>query len=338
MSSSLVVSHLKRDILYAVNAQTFCIIYITTFIQWSIGGVFDSGFVMAWAICGPIGALIFLPLKKSTVWFLLYLVNLFITVQFDSFFAAHGQVVEAGIRKFFFIMNLGVSSTVVFIFAGYFVAKATSERRRADDLLLNTLPRDIVRVLKAGHETIADRYETCSILFCDIVGSTPLFSTLSPEDVVDWLNEVFSMFDRLVEKHGLEKIRTIGDNYMVAAGVPTPREDHAGAIVALALDMIEGLKSIPARSAKQINFRFGINSGAVVAGVIGRSKYQFDIWGDTVNVAARMEQHGQPGRVHISAATHDLIKDAFDCEPRGQIPIKGKETMATWFVTRPKGN
>ena len=199
-------------------------------------------------------------------------------------------------------------------------------------MLLNTLPAEIVRVLKSGRKTIAEHYETSSILFCDIVGSTPLFSGMAPEEVVDWLNEIFSGFDQLVEKHGLEKIGTIGDSYMVAAGVPTPRADHAKAIAGLALDIVQSLKNMPARNGKRIEFRLGINSGPVVAGVIGDSKYQYDLWGDAVNIASRMEQHGEPGRVHISAATYDLIKDDFECDPRGEIRIKGKGMMETWFL------
>jgi guanylate cyclase len=226
---------------------------------------------------------------------------------------------------------------VVFVFAGYFVARATSERRRADALLLNTLPKEIVPILKSGQKTIAEHHERCSIMFCDIVGSTPLFADLKPAEVVDWLNEVFSMFDQLVQKHSVEKIRTIGDNYMVAAGVPIARDDHARALASLALDMTDGLKQLPERNGKRIEFRLGINSGPVVAGVIGKSKFQYDLRGDAVNVASRMEQHGESGKVHISAATHDLIKNDFECESRSVIEIKGKGEMETWFLVGHKG-
>jgi len=233
-------------------------------------------------------------------------------------------------------MNMSISSFVIFLFAGYFVANAASERQRADALLLNTLPKEVVPVLKSGQETIADYFETSTIMFCDMVGSTPMFEDMKPAEVVDWLNEVFTMFDKLTEKYGLEKIRTIGDNYMVAAGVPTPRPDHATAMASLALEMLQGLNDIPARAGKSMAFRFGINSGPVVAGIIGKTKFQYDIWGDTVNVASRMESHGEAGNVHISAATHDLIKDEFDCLYRGKTPIKGKDDMDTWYIVGPK--
>ena len=338
VGGALLISHFTRNISYAIYSVIVCIIYVTSFVQWSIGGLFASGFVLAWAFCGPIGALIFFPFRKSVVWLLLYLANLLITMSFDDFFARNGQVVDEETQRLFFIMNLSFSSIVIFVFAGYFVSIASRERRRGDALLLNTLPREIVPVLKSGQNTIADYSETSSILFCDIVGSTPLFSDMEPEDVVNWLNEVFSMFDQLVEKYSVEKIRTIGDNYMVASGVPSPRVDHANALAALALDMLNGLKQLPEREGKRVNCRLGINSGPVVAGVIGKSKFQYDIWGDTVNVASRMESHGDAGKIHISASTYELIKDDFECEYRGATQIKGKDELETWYLVGPKNS
>ncbi len=332
VGSSLVVSHLTRNHYYAAYAQIICIIYVTTFIQWSIGGLFDSGFVLAWAFCGPFVALIVFSFRESLIWFALYLVNLVITVSFDDFFSSHGHEVAAATRAVFFFMNLSFSSLIVFLFAGYFVGSATIERKRANALLLNILPKEIAPRLKAGEETIADYYASASVMFADMVGSTPLFADMAPAAAVDWLNEVFSMFDRLVEKRGLEKIRTIGDNYMVAAGVPAKRPDHATAIVGLALEMIEGLRRLPPRNGKRLAFRFGINSGPLVAGVIGERKFQYDLWGDTVNVASRMESSGEVGKVHVSASTHALVQDEFECVSRGARTIKGRGEMETWFV------
>jgi guanylate cyclase len=171
-----------------------------------------------------------------------------------------------------------------------------------------------------------------SVLFADIVGSTPMFKDLDPTEAVEMLNEVFTAFDRLAEKHGAEKIRTIGDNYMVATGVPEARPDHAAALCRLALDMAAVLEDLPERNGHKLSFRLGINSGPLVAGVIGETKFQYDLWGDTVNTAARMESTGEPGRVQISAATHALVEGALDCEPRGLIEVKGKGRMETWFL------
>jgi guanylate cyclase len=149
---------------------------------------------------------------------------------------------------------------------------------------------------------------------------------MEPKEMVDQLNEVFSHFDALAVQYGCEKIRTIGDAYMVAAGVPTPREDHAQAISSMALGMLEHARTTP------LSFRLGINSGPAVAGVVGTSKFQYDIWGDTVNTASRMESHGEPGRIQITEATYRLIRDDFETTLRGPIQVKGKGSLTTWYL------
>jgi guanylate cyclase len=337
VGAALVVSHLKKDHRYAVYAQIFSIIYIPAAIQWNVGGVWDSGLVIAWAVLGPIVALVFFSVRHSMVWLGLSLINIVITVVFDDSFASNGEGVGEGTRLAFVGLNLGVSSLVVFAFAGYFVAEAVGQRETANRLLLNVLPAKIAPMLKESDETIAEHYESASVLFADIVGSTPLFTHLDPTEAVDWLNEVFSRFDALVERHGLEKIGTIGDSYMAAAGVPEPREDHASAIAALALDMVDELQLTRERNGKRLEFRIGINSGPLVAGVIGKQKFHYDVWGDTVNTASRMESHGEPGRVQVSKATYDLLGADFVCEPRGPIDVKGKGSMETWFLVSRRG-
>jgi guanylate cyclase len=274
--------------------------------------------------------------RESAYWFGAFIAVLAITIAFDDFFSERALEVSSTTSLVFFGMNLGVMSLVVFVFARFFVSSALAERSRANRLLLNVLPVQIAEQLKVSDDTIADHCESVSVLFADIVGSTPLFENLTPEEVVDWLNEVYSAMDAVVEEHGLEKIRTIGDNYMVAAGVPTPRADHAEALVHCALGMNDAVQRLPSRHGRRIELRFGVNSGPVVAGVIGKSKFHYDIWGDTVNVAARMESHGLPGRTQVSESTHSLIVDSFDCTPRGIIEVKGKGPMQTWIVDGPK--
>jgi class 3 adenylate cyclase len=207
------------------------------------------------------------------------------------------------------------------------VEKAESER-----LLLNILPETIAQRLKEEPGVIADSFESVSVLFADVVGFTPLSESLSAQEVVEWLNDVYSEVDGLVQEHGVEKIRTIGDGYMVASGVPHIRDDHAVALTRLAIDMKEHFSNVRPVHGNHVDFRIGISSGPVVGGVIGTHKFQYDIWGDTVNTAARMESHGVPGRIHISGATYGLIKDSFATEPRGAIEVKGKGLMETWFV------
>ena len=332
VGSSLVISHWTKNHRISIYAQIASILVITTLIQWTIGGLFDSGLVLMWAILAPLGALMFLSLRRSIPWFVLFFLALAITVTFDGYFTENATEVDENVRRFFVAMNIGGSAAIVLLFAGYFVTAAVRERARADHLLLNVLPAEIAESLKQSGDTIAEHHESISVLFADIEGSTPLFANLEPIEVVDWLNEVFSVLDDLVDHHGLEKLRTMGDGYMVGAGVPTSRSDHATALVDCGLGMIKALQELPPRNGKRIRFRFGINSGPVVAGVIGKSKFHYDVWGDTVNVASRMESHGLVDRVHISRSTYDLVKDEFECVAQGTISIKGKGDMETWLV------
>ena len=206
------------------------------------------------------------------------------------------------------------------------------ERTRSESLLLNILPELIANRLKSNPGVIADQFESASVLFADIVGFTPLSQALSAEEMIAWLNEIYSAFDEFVQKHGVEKIRTIGDNYMVASGVPAKRSDHALAVTRLAIDMRDYIDALPPTKGHRANFRIGINSGPMVGGVIGTHKFQYDIWGDAVNTGSRMESHGIPGRIQVTHSTYELIRDEFECEPRGPIPVKGKGEMETYFV------
>ena len=167
-----------------------------------------------------------------------------------------------------------------------------------------------------------------------MVNFTPLTAAMAPADMINLLNEVFSYFDSLVEKYDVEKIRTIGDSYMVAAGVPRPCPDHAHVLARMALDIQAYLRSNPICVDKHIDFRVGINSGPVVAGVIGRKKFIYDLWGDAVNTASRMESHGAPGQIQITRETYELIKDEFVCERRGKVMVKGKGEMETWYLVK----
>ena len=206
------------------------------------------------------------------------------------------------------------------------------EKEKSDKLLLNILPFRIAERLKTKEGTIADSHPGCSVLFADIVGFTPLSEKLTPNQLVEFLNETFSAFDSFTDEIGLEKIKTIGDNYMVASGVPEPRDDHAEALVEMALRMLRYFDGIGTLKGESISVRVGINSGPVVAGVIGRKKFIYDLWGDTVNTASRMESHGVAGAVHLSESTAALVGESFDLEARGEMEIKGKGKMKTYLV------
>ncbi len=225
------------------------------------------------------------------------------------------------------------------------LAKEDAEyaREQSDRLLLNILPGPIAERLKKNEGSIAERFEKGTVLFADIVGFTPLSAKVSPLELVSLLNQIFSYFDRLTEKHGLEKIKTIGDAYMVAGGLPVPRDDSVEAIANMALDMQVAIADFQAYFTKQKNeqfqIRIGINTGPVVAGVIGTKKFIYDLWGDTVNVASRMESSGKPGKIQVTGATYELLKDKFVFEKRGEINVKGKgKMMAYWLNERLTNN
>jgi len=206
------------------------------------------------------------------------------------------------------------------------------ERAKAERLLRNILPGPIADRLKDHHGTIADTFPDVTVLFGDLVGFTDLAGATSATDLVVMLNDVFSRFDALAEQHGLEKIKTIGDAYMIVAGVPEPRRDHAEAMAEMGLDMLDALAAFNAKNGTNLRLRIGINSGSVVAGVIGTKKFIYDLWGDAVNIASRMESSGVPDRVHVSEHTFKYLEGSYELESRGAINVKGKGEMRTWLI------
>lgn len=207
------------------------------------------------------------------------------------------------------------------------------ERDRSERLLLNILPASIAQRLKQKHETIADGFAEATVLFADIAGFTRLAASRSPSEVVDLLNDIFSEFDSLAEKHGVEKIKTIGDAYMAVAGLPVHSPDHTTAIVELALDMQAAVSRRSESGRCPISLRIGISTGPVVAGVIGMKKFIYDVWGDTVNTASRMESNGIEGGIQVTEETYARLKHAYCLEKRGTLKIKGKGEMLTYLLT-----
>jgi class 3 adenylate cyclase len=210
--------------------------------------------------------------------------------------------------------------------------KIVAERERAERLLLNILPASIAQRLGHNQDTIADSFEEATVLFADIVNFTNLSSQISPTELVSLLNEIFSRFDRLLERYGLEKIKTIGDSYMVVGGLPLIRPDHAEAVAEFALEMQQQIQEFNVERGQEFSMRIGINTGPVVAGVIGLKKFIYDLWGDTVNTASRMESHGIPGAIQVSFATYERLKDKYLFEERGTIDVKGKGEMNTYLL------
>jgi PAS domain S-box-containing protein len=206
-------------------------------------------------------------------------------------------------------------------------------RRKSELLLINILPQAVAERLKRGQRTIAESFEEVTVLFADLVDFTKFSTQTSPTELVEILNVIFSKFDRLAERNGLEKIKTIGDAYMVVAGLPTPRPDHAQAIAQMALDMQAAIAQFNAETGESFSIRIGINSGPVVAGVIGIKKFSYDLWGDTVNTASRMESHGLPGCIQVTATTYERLREEYIFEKRGIVLVKGKGEMTTYLLT-----
>jgi class 3 adenylate cyclase len=209
------------------------------------------------------------------------------------------------------------------------------QRQQADRLLGNILPYQIANRLKVGSKSIAENYDSVTVLFADLVQFTAASGQMEAQKLVKLLNEIFSAFDRLAEKYGLEKIKTIGDAYMAAAGLPTPRADHVDAVASMALEMQTVIKQFERPDGQPFQLRIGISTGPVIAGVIGVRKFAYDLWGDTVNLASRMESTGIPGKIQVTAEVYERLHHLYYLEPRGAVFIKGRGNMESyWLLSR----
>ncbi|MGH7482486.1 MAG: adenylate/guanylate cyclase domain-containing protein, partial [Longimicrobiales bacterium] len=239
----------------------------------------------------------------------------------------------------FDVLNIVVVSSVAMVLLVTFARGRETAQARVEALLLNVLPTDVAQRLQSDPNSIADHFDDTSILFADVVDFTPLSSRLDAREVVGLLDRLFTSFDKLVDRHDVEKNKTIGDCYMVAAGVPRQRPDHAHALARLALEMRECAKDclFPGSAGHDLRLRIGISSGPVVAGVIGRRRFLYDLWGDTVNMASRMESHGTPDAIQITRSTWELLRNDFVLEPSGHVDVKGKGAVETWWLVGPRG-
>ena len=305
----------------------------------ALGGFVNSSAVILWSITAPLGALLVFGRRAAVGWFAAYIFLGVIGGVLEGV-APAGNNLPPVVVNSFFVLNISAPILCSFLLLIYFVEEKNRayellgvERDKSEKLLLNVLPRAIVDLLKEDDRQIASHFDEVTVLFADLVGFTPLSETMAPRETVAILNEIFSHFDQMVEQYGVEKIRTIGDGYMVAAGVPVAVLDHAAVMAGLALDMVAFIASYDSGN-EALQIRIGMNSGEAVAGIVGTTKFHYDLWGDAVNVAARMESHGEAGKIQIARGVYERIKDRYLCVSRGQIMIKGKGPMETWFLER----
>ena len=332
---SLAVFARTRSFPFLRFAELGLILVVPVLLCVALGGLAPSSGVILWSLLAPLGAVVFDRPSRAWAWFAAFLVLLLVTVPLAE--ARPEAELPRGAVLTFAVLNVAAVSLVAFTLVLTFARQREAAQGRVESLLLNILPDEIAQRLQVRPETIADHFEEASILFADVVDFTPMSSRLHARELVDLLDRLFSSFDELVDYHGVEKIKTIGDCYMVAAGVPRPRPDHAHSLVGLALEMRECAKAcLPARGEGDLRLRIGISSGPVVAGVIGRRRFIYDLWGDTVNMASRMESHGTPDEIQITRSTWELVRDDFVTERRGLVAVKGKGEVETWYLVGPR--
>jgi class 3 adenylate cyclase len=329
------------------TTQLVAFLVLPALLQASLGGFVASSGMILWGIFTPLAALALLGVRRSIGWLAALFAVVVALALLDPWLSAEPAALPTGVGVTFFVLNLLGVTICAYVMLGYFVEQRQrahraleranleleAERARSERLLLNVLPGPIAERLKAGTGVIAEHYDSVSVLFADLVGFTSRTMVMAPEQLVSLLDRIFSAFDRLADAAGLEKIKTIGDAYMVAGGLPERRPDHLEAVARMGLAMREELASIGEETGQRwLSLRIGIDSGPAVAGVIGRRKFIYDLWGDTVNTASRMESHGVPGEIQVTERVAAGLAPPFVLRPRGTIDVKGKGPMRTFFL------
>jgi adenylate cyclase len=322
----------RRYVLFR-ESQLVMSLLLPFVLQWSLGGFQNSSAVCLWAITSPMGALLFVGARQAVPWFVAFAGLVALSVGLDPTLADGAPDIPQGVIVAFFGLTIVGVATTVFALLQYFVRAREQEQAKSERLLLNVLPAPVAARLKEQEGIIADDFPSVTVLFADLVGFTPLSERLSAAELVSLLDQVFARWDVLVAELQVEKIKTIGDAYMVAAGIPIPRDDHADAIAELALRMGPELARCSVAAGLPLQVRIGIDTGPVVAGVIGRAKFIYDLWGDTVNTASRMESHALPGTIQVTERVYELLRHRFDLQARGMVEVKGKGPMTSYLLT-----
>jgi adenylate cyclase len=329
---SLVIFARTKSYRFFRDSQAAMMLVLPFLLQWTLGGFAPSSAVSLWALVTAIGTLFFFTASGSVPWFIAFVTLTVISGIIDSSLSAHAASIPRNIRTAFFVLNITGVALTAYAMLQYAVRARDQAFAESESLLLNVLPRSIAERLKRDRGVIAESHPAVTVLFADVVDFTPFAERTEPERVVGFLDTIFSAFDHLAEKHGLEKIKTIGDAYMVASGLPDERPDHAEAMAEMALDMQDAIAALGQELGLPLALRVGLHSGPVTAGVIGRHKFIYDLWGDTVNTASRMESHGIPGRIQVTETTYRILRDCYSFEKRGVIDVKGKGPMPTYLL------
>jgi len=339
----------RRLYIFAI-IQLALILFVPFAMQWSIGNFVNASGVSLWGLMAPVGAVTVLGTRQSMPWFFAWLFMTVMAGTFDYLLAGTVKSFDLSTVAVFFVLNFSAISVMIYSLLWYFAsekqklralvdathAEILVEKERSDRLLLNILPPAIAERLKRNEINIAQGHADVTVMFADIVGFTRMTEELSPVETVKILNDVFSIFDELADKHSVEKIKTIGDAYMAAAGLDAGAQIHyADAIARMALDMQEKVAEYRARTGERIELRIGIGTGPVVAGVIGKKKFIYDMWGDTVNVAFRMAADAGAGVVQVDLMTHRRLHNRFRFDQGHEVEIKGKGRMHVFHLLGP---
>ena len=322
----------KRHLPGFVPLQLSLFAALPVALQWSLGGFVNGSTVALWSFSAPLLALVVYGTRPALWWFTIFVLSIIVSVAFEPALSDAIEPPPRGVQLSFFALNLLFPTLTVLSVLVYFVRQRDAANARTDELLGHILPRSIIERLKGGEAQIADRHENATVLFADIVGFIAFSDVTPPERVVSLLSRAFVELDRLTARHGLEKIKTLGDGYLAVAGVTSPRPDHAIAATAMALEVEPVLVASLKDDWPAVRMRVGLATGPVMAGVIGDERFSFDVWGDTVNTASRMSTVAAPGAVQVTEETRAAIEHHYLVKRREAVEVKGKGLMTTYVV------
>ncbi|HYV92373.1 MAG TPA: adenylate/guanylate cyclase domain-containing protein [Chitinophagales bacterium] len=333
--ASLIYFGLTRKFQVFRFSQLLLILLLPFALMLSLGGFVNGSAVILWGLICPLGAMLFDKQSKAPLWLLAYCFLVVISLILQPWLRIQNNLTTVQINLFF-VINLMAVGSLIFLMVYYFVGKKNFFQARSETLLLNILPKEIAEELKANGSAEAKQFDDVTVMFTDFKDFTQITEKLTPTQLVAEIDFCFKAFDRIVSKFNIEKIKTIGDSYMCAGGLPVPNKTNATDVVSAAMEIQQFMQQYSHKKMTEGNeafeIRIGIHTGPVVAGIVGVKKFAYDIWGDTVNIASRMESSGIAGKVNISGTTHELVKDKFTCTYRGKIEAKHKGMIDMYFA------